>query len=124
MAGNDLPEFMFFTGGLTATAGLPQFRSVYQGHSYTFSSPEAKREFDKHPERYAPFQNGNDIVASNSGNAFVGATPPGRCPDRTFTSHFQRRLAVSAVQHPRQLDCLRNLDQAADRCSVVWVTAD
>ena len=25
MAGNDLPEFMFFTGGLTATAGLPQF---------------------------------------------------------------------------------------------------
>jgi putative aldouronate transport system substrate-binding protein len=25
MAGNDLPEFLFFTGGLTATAGLPQF---------------------------------------------------------------------------------------------------
>lgn len=54
-------------------AGLPQFRSIYQSRGYTFSSMEAKRDFDKHPERYAPVQNGNDVVSVNAGTAAPGS---------------------------------------------------
>ena len=43
-------------------AGLEKFASVYQGHSYQFSSLRAKREFDACPVKYAPMMAGADPV--------------------------------------------------------------
>lgn len=54
-------------------AGQAQFKSQYHSRTYTFSSIDAKREFDKHPERYAPVQDGTDVVAATQG-ANVGGT--------------------------------------------------
>jgi YHS domain-containing protein len=53
-------------------AGQAQFRSQYHSKSYTFSSIDAKREFDRHPDRYAPVQDGNDIVAATQGANVAG----------------------------------------------------
>jgi YHS domain-containing protein len=38
------------------------FRSIYKGKSYYFSSAEAKARFDESPARYAPANGGNDVV--------------------------------------------------------------
>lgn len=41
---------------------LTEFNSSYDGHTYYFSSAEAKTSFDAAPERYVPAAGGNDIV--------------------------------------------------------------
>ncbi len=41
---------------------LPEHHSTFQGRTYYFSTADAKTEFDKHPEHYAPIAGGQDVV--------------------------------------------------------------
>lgn len=49
----------------------PLFQSDYLSKTYSFSSAEAKAEFDSSPERFAPAYAGNDIVRLASGEVDV-----------------------------------------------------
>jgi YHS domain-containing protein len=49
----------------------PLFQSDYLSKTYSFSSAEAKAEFDSAPERYAPAYAGNDIVRLANGEVDV-----------------------------------------------------
>ena len=52
-------------------AGQSQFQTEYQSRIYSFASEAALDEFERHPDRYAPVQNGIDIIAANSGSENV-----------------------------------------------------
>ena len=43
-------------------AGNPDIRLTYEGQVYVFSSATARKRFEAAPEKYAPVQNGNDVV--------------------------------------------------------------
>ncbi len=43
-------------------AGNPDIRLTYEGQAYIFSSVAARKRFEAAPEKYAPVQNGNDVV--------------------------------------------------------------
>lgn len=55
-------------------AGQPHYQVEYQSRVYSFASEEAKQEFERHPDRYAPADNGADLVATNAGNAGVNGS--------------------------------------------------
>ncbi|MFN0198790.1 MAG: hypothetical protein ACKVT0_18740 [Planctomycetaceae bacterium] len=50
-----------------------EFNSIFQGVVYGFSSAEAKDEFDRHPEQYAPMSQGHDVVLKASEIAAPGS---------------------------------------------------
>ena len=41
---------------------LPEFTAAYMGVTYQFSSAEAQEKFEADPEKYAPIQQGTDVV--------------------------------------------------------------
>jgi YHS domain-containing protein len=49
----------------------PEFLSVYQGRTYEVASAEAKARFEADPEKYAPVNQGNDLVLVSRGEAEV-----------------------------------------------------
>jgi Flp pilus assembly protein TadD/YHS domain-containing protein len=48
---------------------LPQYTAEYQSQSYQFSSEEALKKFQAHPERYVAAAGGLDVVAVSQGTA-------------------------------------------------------
>ncbi|MCH7688875.1 MAG: hypothetical protein IH899_19695 [Planctomycetes bacterium] len=53
--------------------GLPEFSSVYDGHTYYFSSAKAKEQFDAEPGRFAPVMAGVDpVLLKQSGKVKQG----------------------------------------------------
>jgi YHS domain-containing protein len=49
----------------------PEFLSVYQGRTYEVASAEAKARFEADPEKYAPVNQGNDLVLVSRGETEV-----------------------------------------------------
>ena len=45
---------------------VPEFSTVHGSKTFYFSSSDAKTKFDAAPQKYAPVNNGNDIVLLNS----------------------------------------------------------
>ncbi len=59
------------------------FNSVYQGRKYHFANDQAKQEFDRRPQMYAPAYSGFDpVIARSQGEAIEG----------TILRRFQGRL--------------------------------
>ena len=50
---------------------LPIYSSEFQSKRYYFSSPEAKAQFDRAPEKYAPVAGGIDVVVKSTSDQTV-----------------------------------------------------
>jgi YHS domain-containing protein len=52
-------------------AGSPDYPMAYQGQVFHFSSDAARKRFEASPEKYAPVQEGNDVVLAADDNRTV-----------------------------------------------------